>query len=204
MPDGRAVAGIVLAAGSSTRMGRNKMLLELGGQPLVRRAAAAALEAGLAPVLVVLGHEADRVRAALAGLDCQTVLNADHAQGVRVSLQTGVRALPESAGAVMVLLADMPFVTAAMIRDVADRYRAGDAPIVASQYGDVNAPPTLYDRALFPELLSMGGEGCGKQVLRRHTHEAAFVPWPETALADVDAPEDYARIGAELGAPRPA
>jgi len=204
MPDARAVAGIVLAAGSSTRMGRNKMLLELGGQPLVRRAVTAALEASLAPVLVVLGHEADRVRAALSGLDCQTVLNADHAQGVRVSLQTGVRALPEGVDAAMVLLADMPFVTAAMIRAVADRYRKGGAPLVASAYGEVNAPPTLYDRALFGELLSMGGEGCGKQVLRRHMQEAAFVPWPEAALADVDVPEDFERIGAELDAPRPA
>ena len=197
MPE--AIAGIVLAAGSSTRMGGpNKMLLEVGGQPLVRRALKAALEAGLDPVLVVLGHEADRVRAALAGLDHRPVVNADHAQGVRVSLQTGVRALPVEVDAAVVILADMPFVTAPMIRAVADRYRAGRPPLVVSEYGDVNAPPTLYDRALFPELLAMGGEGCGKQVVHHHKHEAAVVPWPEAALADVDVPEDYARIGALL------
>jgi len=198
MPEKPSVAGIVLAAGSSTRMGRNKMLLELGRQPLVRRAVTAALDAGLSPVLVVVGHEAERVQEAVAGLDCRPVLNPDHAQGVRVSLQTGVRALPEGVAAAVVLLADMPFVTAAMVRAVADRYRAGGAPLVVSEYGDVNAPPTLYDRALFPELLAMSGEGCGKQVVRRHREEAAVVPWPEAALADVDVPEDYERIGAEL------
>ena len=199
MPEaGVRIAGIVLAAGSSTRMGRNKMLLEIGGEPLVRRAVRTALEAGLDPVLVVLGHEADRAREAVAGLDCRVVLNPDHAQGVRVSMQAGVRALPADVNAGVIMLADMPFVSADMIRTVAERYRAGRPPLVVSEYGDVNAPPTLYDRALFPELLAMGGEGCGKQVVRHHKHEAAVVPWPEAALADVDVPEDYERLGAQI------
>jgi molybdenum cofactor cytidylyltransferase len=198
MPETHApVAGIVLAAGSSTRMGRNKMLMELGGQPLVRRAVSAALEAGLDSVLVVLGHEADRVREALAGLPCRTVVNPDHAQGVRLSLQTGVRALPADAAAAVVMLADMPFVTGAMVRAVVERYRQGTAPLVVSEYGDVNAPPTLYDRSLFEELLTMTGEGCGKQVVKRHKGEAALLAWPEAALSDIDLPEDYERIAAQ-------
>jgi molybdenum cofactor cytidylyltransferase len=204
MPDVAVrVAGIVLAAGSSTRMGRNKMLLEVGGQPLVRRAVRAALDAGLDPVLVVLGHEAERAREAIAGLPCRAVLNPDHAQGVRVSMQAGVRALPEGAQAAVIILADMPFVSADMIRTVADRYRERRPPLVVSEYGDVNAPPTLYDRALFGELLASTGEGCGKHVVKQHKSEAVVVPWPETALADVDLPEDYERIAAP-GSPRPA
>src|SRR5262245_3639640 len=198
MRDAR-VAGIVLAAGSSTRMGRNKMLLEVGGEPLVRRAVRAALDAGLDPVLVVLGHEAERARDAIAGLGCTEVLNPDHAQGVRVSMQAGVRALPADVGAGVIVLADMPFVTAAMIRTVVERYRAGAAPLIVSEYGDVNAPPTLYDRALFDELLASTGEGCGKHVVKKHKAEAEVVPWPESALADVDVPEDYERLGAQLG-----
>jgi xanthine dehydrogenase accessory factor len=198
MREAARVTGIVLAAGSSTRMGRNKMLLHVAGEPLVRRAVRAALDAGLDPVLVVLGHESERVREAIAGLECRAVLNADHAQGVRVSMQAGVRAVPEDASAAVVILADMPFVTADMIRAVADRYRAGDAPLVVSAYGDVNAPPTLYDRALFGELLASTGEGCGKQVVRRHQAEAAVVAWPEAALFDVDAPEDYEQASSQL------
>jgi molybdenum cofactor cytidylyltransferase len=198
MPEAVKVVGLVLAAGSSTRMGRNKLLLDLDGEPLVRRAVRAALEAGLDEVLVVLGHEAERVQEVLAGLRCRTVLNPDHAQGVRLSLQAGVRAVADQAGAVVVVLADMPFVTAPMIRTVVERYRAGAAPLVVSEYGDVNAPPTLYDRSLFPELLTMTGEGCGKQVVRRHHQEAAIVHWPEVALSDIDVPDDYARIRAQL------
>ena len=192
------IAGVVLAAGSSTRMGRNKMLLDVGGRPLVRRAVTAAIEAGLEPVLVVVGHEADRVREAIAGLDCQAVLNPDHAQGVRVSMQAGIRALPGDVSAGVIILADMPFVTADMIRTVAERYRAGQAPLVVSEYGDVNAPPTLYDRALFGELLEGSGEGCGKHVVKKHKHEAAVVAWPESALTDVDVPEDYQRAAARV------
>jgi molybdenum cofactor cytidylyltransferase len=98
----------------------------------------------------------------------------------------------------MILLADMPFVTADMIRTLAERYRAGDAPLVVSEYGEVNAPPTLYDRALFPELLAGSGEGCGKHVVKKHKAEAVVVAWPEAALADVDLPEDYERTAAQL------
>ena len=199
MPEARGrVAGIVLAAGSSTRMGRNKMLLEVGGEPLVRRSVRAALDAGLDPVVVVVGHEAERVREAIAGLPCRPVLNQDHAQGVRVSMQAGLRALPADVSAGVIVLADMPFVTANMIRTVAERYHAGHAPLVVSEYGDVNAPPTLYDRALFGELLEGSGEGCGKHVVKKHKSEAAVVAWPESALADVDVPDDYQRLGTQL------
>jgi molybdenum cofactor cytidylyltransferase len=66
--------------------------------------------------------------------------------------------------------------------------------MVVSRYGDVNAPPMLYDRALFAELLSLPGEACGKEMVRRHRHEAAVLSWPEAALTDIDRPEDYQRV----------
>lgn len=199
MPEApRPVAGIVLAAGSSTRMGRNKLLLDLEHEPLVHRAVRAAGEAGLEPLVVVLGHEAERVREAIRGLPCRLVVNEEHARGVRLSLQKGLREVPPETPAAVVILADMPFVTAAMIRALVERYRDGGRLLVVSQYGEVNAPPTLYDRSLFPELLTMTGEGCGKQVVRRHLPEATVVDWPEAALSDVDVPEDYERVRAQL------
>ena len=188
------VAGVILAAGSSSRMGANKMLLPLGGEPLVRRAVRQALEAGLQPVLAVLGHEADRARASLEGLPCTIVLNADHLQGVRTSLRAGVSALPAEAGAAVVILGDMPFVTADMIRALVTCYRDGRSPLVVSRYGEVTAPPILYDRSLFEELRSGDGEGCGKHVVKRHRDEAVMLDWPETALADVDVPADYEKL----------
>jgi molybdenum cofactor cytidylyltransferase len=179
-------------------MGRNKMLLELDGESILSRAAGRAIGAGLDPVVVVLGHDADRARDALAGLRCQPVVNPDYARGVNASLRAGIAALPAGAGAAVVILADMPFVTARMIETLVERYRESTAPLVVSDYAGVNAPPILYDRSLFGELGAIEGEGCGKQVVKRHRSEAVSVPWPAEALADVDFPEDYERVRSGL------
>ena len=195
---GGAVAGVVLAAGSSTRMGRNKLFFELDGETLLRRVVRRAIDAGLDPVLVVVGHEAARARAEFAELACTPVDNPDHALGVNRSLRTGISHVPERARAAVVMLADMPFVTDSMVSTLVARYRESTAPLVISAYGDVNAPPMLYDRALFPELRKLSGQGCGRQVVRRHRHEAVAVSWPPAALQDIDVPEDYERIRAKL------
>ncbi len=190
-----AIAGILLAAGASTRMGHDKLLVELEGEPLVRRAARRALEAGLEPLLVVVGHEAERVEAALAGLPFRPVRNPAWAEGQGASLGAGVAAVPPEAEAVVVLLADMPEVTADMIRALGGRWRETGAPIVTSRYGTVTAPPTLYDRRVMAELLEGAAEGRGREVMRRHGASVVRVDWPAAALADLDRPEDLARFG---------
>jgi molybdenum cofactor cytidylyltransferase len=193
------VGGVVLAAGSSQRLGQNKLLLPLGGETVVRRAVTSALDAGLGPVAVVLGHEADLVRRALAGLPCRIVLNEKHAIGVGSSVRAGVAAIAAEVDALVVVLADMPFVTAAMIEAVIAQKRATGAALVVSRYGEVDAPPMLYDRALFAELLGIADDQCAKQVVRRHRAEAAAVEWPEGALRDIDVVEDYEHARAHLG-----
>jgi molybdenum cofactor cytidylyltransferase len=202
MPSERsgAIAGILLAAGMSSRMGSNKLLFELRGESILRGAARRALAGGLSPLVVVLGHEADKARQALDGLPSRTVINPQYEQGITSSLQTGLAALPPETAAAVVMLADMPFVTAEMIAGLVARYRASEAPLVISDYEGVNAPPMLYDRALFGELESMAeGSGCGRQVVKRHRGEAEVLSWPAAALADLDVPEDYERIKAEQG-----
>lgn len=201
MPTDRTgpVAGILLAAGTSSRMGSNKLLFELKGESVLRGAARRALAGGLSPLLVVLGHQAERAGQELAGLPCQVVINPDFEQGINSSLKSGVAALPAEAAAAMVMLADMPFVTPEMIAGLIARYRATEAPLVISDYEGVNAPPMLYDRSLFEELLAMTGEGCGRQVVRRHRDEAEVLSWPAAALTDLDVPEDYARVKSGQG-----
>lgn len=187
------VAGILLAAGTSSRMGSNKLLFELGGESVLRGAAKRALAGGLSPLLVVLGHEAEKARAELDGLACDVVLNPDYASGINSSLKSGVAALPADVVGAMVMLADMPYVTPEMISGLIQRFRTTEAPLVISDYEGVNAPPMLYDRSLFSELLAMTGEGCGRQVVKRHREEAEVLAWPTSALADLDVPEDYER-----------
>ena len=192
------VAAVVLAAGSSARMGRNKLLLELGGETLVRRAVRAAGAAGVDDVVVVLGHDEARVRAELAGLACTPVVNPEHAEGAGTSVRAGIRRLAGEADATVFVLADMPFVTGGMIATLVQRYRQTRPLLVVSRYGDVQAPPTLYDRALFDELLRIPGERSAKDVVLRHEREAVVVSWPESARRDIDVPADYEGARAEL------
>ena len=192
------IAGVVLAAGSSTRMGRNKLLLELGGETVVRRAARTAIDAGLDPVVVVTGHAHEAVAAQLHVLALTTVVNTNHGAGQHTSVAAGIAALGDDCAAAIVMLADMPFVTTAMVREIAARYRGTCAPLVVSRYGgDVTAPPMLYDRSLFGELMHMDAR-CGRQVVRRHRHEAVEVDWPAESLSDLDRPADYERVRAGL------
>jgi molybdenum cofactor cytidylyltransferase len=194
------IAGIVLAAGQSTRMGTNKMLLELGGRTLVRRAVSTALSAGLHPVLVVVGHESERVQAELSDLDCVPVLNPEYATGMNTSLRSGIRALPGDAAGAMVVLGDMPLVDAPMLRALVTAFRRSGAPLAVSTYGDVVAPPILYGRELFAELRELEAQACGKSVIKRHRGEAAEEAWPREILTDLDSPADVQRIRARLEA----
>lgn len=190
------IAGVVLAAGRSTRMGVNKLLLPFEGEHLVRRAVRVAIEGGLEPVLAVLGHDAAHVATALAGLACLVVPNARHALGLNTSLDAGLAAVhPDDDGA-MVLLADMPLVTPEVVRAVVRRRQDTRAALVAARYGGVVAPPVLFDRGLFAELRGGEGEGRGREVLARHAREAVLVDFPADALLDVDAPGDLDSAGA--------
>ena len=196
-----SAAAVVLAAGASTRMGRNKLLLEIDGEPLVARAARIAGQAGLDPVIVVLGHEAERVAAALSGVGCRKVVNREHALGQASSFRAGIAAVPADAPAAVVILADMPRVTAPMLEALVARWRETGAPLVVSDYGGVDAPPTLYDRSLFPEIAGSGA--CGRDHVRRHRGRAVAVTWPADRLADLDRPEDLERLRAAAATEAP-
>lgn len=192
------VAAVVLAAGTSSRMGRNKLFLQLGGTSILRRAVATALEADLDPVVVVLGHESDRARAELAESPCTTVLNPDYARGMNTSVGAGIAAVPSDAAGAVLMLADMPLVDARMLRALVERHRGSCASLVVSTYGEVVAPPILYGRALFPELCALDAEGCGKRVINKHREHAVELSWPVSALSDLDVPEDLERVRAQV------
>jgi len=192
-PSPLQVAGVILAAGASSRMGKNKMLLELEGESLIRRVVRRALSAGLSPVVVVIGHEPERIRAELRGLPVVFAVNRDFTGPTSGSLHRGLNALGEDVGAAVVMLGDMVRVTQETLAMLVAAARGTDAPpLVVSRYGDVTAPPLLFRRALFPELLAWTGEGCGKTVVKAHSHEAMYVDRPVALLADVDTPEDFA------------
>ena len=145
------ITAVVLAAGASTRMGTHKLLLPIAGEPLVRRTVREVAAAGFDDVLVVVGFEHARVLAALEGMAVRHAVNADYATGLGSSFRTAVAALGTSEAA-MFALADQPFVTAREYRTVLDTYRKNPSGIVCVRYGEVTAPPHLFDRAFFGEL----------------------------------------------------
>jgi molybdenum cofactor cytidylyltransferase len=189
----RPTAGIVLAAGGSRRLGQPKQLLDWRGEPLVRRAARAALDGGLDPVVVVTGAHADQVTAALAGLPVSAAFCANWESGQSASLKTGLNAaigLRPDLGSALFLLSDQPFVGPELVSAVTDLYAHNLTPAAVPRVDGRRANPVLFARELFPALLSLEGDIGGRQVLAGQT--VATLDWPDPRiLQDIDTLEDY-------------
>lgn len=193
------VSAVVLAAGASTRMGTQKLLLPLGNEPLVRRTVRQICDAGFDEVLVVVGHEHVKVRAALEGLPIRHALNGVYETGMGSSFRTAVEHLTDSTAA-MFALADQPFVTTHEYRTVLDTYRRHAPAIVSVRYGEVMAPPHLFEREFFPELAQL--QHGARSVLQRHHERTMVLQFPPDLLVDIDTPEDYERAKSRLSSGR--
>lgn len=190
------VAAIVLAAGRSSRMGQHKLLLPLGGRPLVTYAVDAACGSSAEPVVVVAGHNGGEVAVALAGRRCRIVTNESFADGMATSLHTGIAALPSDTAGALILLGDQPLVTSALVDVLLDAVRAEPQAIYAAAYKNGRrGNPVYFPSVLFAELLGVSGDEGGRSVLARHSDLVRLVPTPyEDAAIDVDTPGEYERL----------
>ena len=197
---GPRVAAIILAAGQARRMrGPNKLLARFDGAPLVRRVAESALASKADPVIVVTGHRAADISQALAGLNVQVVHNPDFAEGLATSLKTGLAAVPESASGALVLLADMPGITAAIMDRLIGAFDAKPAPaIVLPTVDGKRGNPVLWSRAFFPELMAVTGDTGARHIIARHEESVERVEIGAAAGIDVDTPEALAEAGGVL------
>ena len=198
---GRRVAALVLAAGRSTRMGAvNKMLAEIGGKPLVRIAAEQAVASHAHPVIVVTGHEREKVEAALNGLPVRFVRNADYAEGLGTSLKAGIAAVPEEADAVVVCLGDMPQVDAALInRLIAAFDPERGALVVVPSIDGRRGNPVVWSRRFFHDLMAIQGDVGARHLIGNYAEVVVEVPVAgEAALTDVDTPESLLAVKAEI------
>ena len=197
----RRVAAIVLAAGRSTRMGAvNKMLAEIGGKPLVRIAAEQALASHAQPVIVVTGHEREKVGAALKGLPVRLVHNKDFAEGLGTSLKTGIGAVPEEADAAIVCLGDMPQVDVALInRLIAAFDPERGALVVVPNIEGRRGNPVVWSRRFFHDLMSIQGDVGARHLIGNYAEAVVEVPVAgDAALTDVDTPESLSAVKAEI------
>lgn len=189
-----SIAVVVLAAGASRRLGYPKQLVLFEGNPLVRRAAEAALGVPQAPVAVVLGAHEARIRPALDGLPIDVLYNPDWAEGLAASVRQGVAyAEAQGAGAVLFLLVDQPFVTGELLREVVRVYHATGQPLVACQYGPERGVPLLIDQRYFPELRALRGDRGAKVLLHRYPDHVSPVSFPE-GIFDLDTPQDWTNL----------
>jgi molybdenum cofactor cytidylyltransferase len=189
---GPHIAAVVMAAGRSSRMGgANKLLAEVDGQPMVRRVVTTALASAAAPVLVVLGHDAHRVRAALRGCKVHFVDNPAYAEGMSTSLRQGLAALPSDADGAVILLGDMPRIDQAAI----DRLIAAFDPtegrsICVPVWNGKRGNPVLWARRYFAEMAEIAGDVGARHLIGEYADQVAEVPMPDDAtLVDIDTPE---------------
>lgn len=187
---------MVLAAGASSRLGTPKQLIDFRGEPLVRRAARAAMEAGATPVVVVLGAEAASIAPAFAGLEnVSSVVNERWQSGLASSVATGMREvqrLCSHCDAVLITTADQALVGREALRALLDAF-AGDARLVAADYSGTIGVPAVIGSEHFDAMLALEGDAGAGRWLRTKLSEVRRVPLPEAAV-DIDTPEDRAML----------
>ncbi len=189
------IAGIVLAAGRSSRLApRNKLLEPIGGEPMIRRVAATALASGARPVLVVTGHEAKAVAAALRGLDVTPIVNPSYEEGLSTSLRAGVSALPPDSDGALICLGDMPEVEASVLRALMAAFTGANAICVPVRQGR-RGNPVLWGRRYFAEMMGLTGDTGAKPLMARHgEHLIEVEVASESIFEDIDAQADLARL----------
>lgn len=193
------ISGIVLAGGTSSRLGQPKQLLALEGRPVLQHVVEAAGAAGLDEVVVVLGHVAAEVAAALRlPPGARTVVNPDYASGQASSMRCGLAAAAAGSDAALVLLGDQPGMPASHIRAVVDAFLGGAGPVVQGCYRGTPSHPVLFARSVWPDLAAVEGDRGARDVIRAHPDWVHRVELDADIPPDLDTMEDYRRLQSGL------
>jgi molybdenum cofactor cytidylyltransferase len=184
------IAGIILAAGGSSRFGQPKQLLDFHGNPFVRAIAEKAVSAGLNPVIVVTGSNENEVKQAVDGCQVQVVENPEWVKGQSTSIRAGLSGLPSKCGGAVFLLSDQPQVTVEVLRSLVG-YHSRELPAVLAPYvNHMRANPVIFDRNTFDDLLNLKADQGGRAIFSKFS--PAYMEWADDRLLmDVDTPEDY-------------
>ena len=200
------VAGLLLAAGSSTRMGQPKQLLSVGGQTLLRKVLGEALNSDLDKVVLVLGYRAEEIRKRLGRVvgdpRLAVVENSGYEKGISSSIIVGLSTIQESHGHVMILLGDMPFIDSGLVNHLIRRYLDSGSPLGAIKKGTRRSHPVIFSHRLYHELLALKGDRGARELFRKYSDLACLVE-PEGFFddRDIDTPEDFAGFQTTLCSP---
>jgi len=183
---------IILAAGSSARMGQSKQKLDIGGQPLLRKTARAVLDSDVHQVVVVLGAWAQEHESLLDGLQVEIVYNADWNKGMGTSIRVGIEALMKHPGVsnILILVCDQPLLTSEVISNIVAKFNASRKPIVASSYRGVPGVPVLFDKSYFQRLKELPDDQGAKKLILQNRRDIELVSFPGGEI-DLDTMADY-------------
>ncbi|OGR15417.1 MAG: molybdenum cofactor cytidylyltransferase [Desulfobacterales bacterium RIFOXYA12_FULL_46_15] len=191
----KKTAGIILAAGFASRMGKTKQLLPFQGTTLLGRVAGNAARSELDEIIVVLGHDADNILKTIDFSGMKTIINKDYKKGQSDSLVKGINAVSPSCAGAMFLLADQPMVTAGIINRMITVFQASDAPILIPFCKGCRGNPVIISRILFPRLLSLSGDTGARVIFDKYKDSILKINFETDAvLLDVDTPMDYENI----------
>ena len=185
--------GLVLAAGTASRFGSSKLLVDFEGEPLVRRAVRLAENTCDELYILVTGHQSEDVHAACAPLRGFWVVNDAFETGMASSIAAGVRAVTESAGAILLLLADQPLITPQYIRQMINAWNNSDTTIVCSEFANSLGPPVIFPAIYFAELNQLEGDRGARALLDLHAKNVVNLPC-EAAAIDIDVPGDLTAL----------
>jgi molybdenum cofactor cytidylyltransferase len=191
----KALAGVVLAAGESRRMGRPKQLLPFGERTILERVVDTLLTVGVGEVVVVLGHLVDPVRAVLGERPVRVVINASYRQGMLSSVKCGVRAIGAGYDAVLFALGDQPHIECTVVSEVIQAYRTGHAGIVIPRYGAKKGHPIIINLQKYREAIVNLPEDVGLNTLmQEHADDVRLIDVAtDDIIRDIDVPDDYTR-----------
>ena len=189
------IAGIVLAAGLSSRMGSNKLLEEVNDSPLLCKTVETALRSGLDPVIVVTGHQADRIRTVLGDKKVNFAHNPQYAEGLSTSLRAGIAAVPQGADGALILLGDMPEISTDLIAGMLAAFSPEEGrSICVATAGGKRGNPVLWGRKFFAEIEQVVGDSGAKHLIGAHESDVCEVEADEVIFHDVDTPEALAAL----------
>lgn len=189
---------LLLAAGSSSRLGQSKQLLEIEGVPLLRRAALSALESGIGPITVVLGANEAAHRKALVDLAVEVISNRRWETGMGSSLKAGLAHMlmhTPATEAVLIMVCDQPLVTSVHLKTLAGAFSKAGKKIAASFYSGTGGVPAIFHKALFPELTGLPDAQGARKIISLHPELTHTINLPEGAF-DLDTPEDLNALSA--------
>jgi molybdenum cofactor cytidylyltransferase len=187
---------IILAAGSSSRLGRPKQLLRYNGKSLLEHAVDAAVHSSTGPVIVVLGVNANLFLKEFDGNRLTIVENAEWQEGMASSFRTGLNTLLKklpAADAAIFMVCDQPFVSTELLNDLITVYQKTGKPVIASNYGETTGPPALFHKSFFDKLMQLKGDTGARKIIQQHNADVAMISFPQGKI-DIDSIEDYEKL----------